>query len=91
MKEWYDIVNTGKKGSMDMTSEPNIDITGALTAGIRLCPAIAFDRIVGGRYKLRILWTLNTGTKRYGVHTLVALAAMLGTTPKKLLEGADSW
>jgi hypothetical protein len=28
------------------------------TAGIKLCPAIAFDRIVGGRYKLRILWAL---------------------------------
>lgn len=36
------------------------------TSGIRLCPAMAFDRIAGGRYKLRILWTLTGGERRYG-------------------------
>ena len=35
-------------------------------ASLRLCPLIAFDRIVGGRYKLRTLWTLTAGTRRYG-------------------------
>ena len=32
----------------------------------RLCPLIAFDQIVGGKYKLRILWVLSKGRKRYG-------------------------
>ncbi len=32
----------------------------------RLCPLIAFDQIVGGKYKLRILWLLSKGPKRYG-------------------------
>ncbi len=31
-----------------------------------LCPAIAFDRIVGGKYKLRILWLLHSRSYRYG-------------------------
>jgi DNA-binding HxlR family transcriptional regulator len=42
------------------------DLATADTSQIRLCPAIAFDRIVGGRYKLRVLWILNRGTHRYG-------------------------
>src|SRR5689334_10353929 len=33
---------------------------------LRLCPLIAFDQIVGGKYKLRTLWTLIDGPKRYG-------------------------
>jgi DNA-binding HxlR family transcriptional regulator len=33
---------------------------------ISLCPALAFDRIVGGKYKLRILWVLNQRPYRYG-------------------------
>jgi DNA-binding HxlR family transcriptional regulator len=38
----------------------------AKDGSLRLCPLIAFDRIVGGRYKLRTLWTLIAGTRRYG-------------------------
>lgn len=33
---------------------------------LRLCPLIAFDQIVGGKYKLRTLWVLTGGPKRYG-------------------------
>lgn len=33
---------------------------------IRLCPAIGFNQIVGGRYKLHILCVLNRGPHRYG-------------------------
>jgi len=56
------------------------------TAGIRLCPAIAFDRIVGGRYKLRILWTLSRGTFRYGEIGRSLLRGTLGkpVTPRIL-------
>ena len=32
----------------------------------RFCPLIAFDQIVGGKYKLRIRWVLSNGSKRYG-------------------------
>ena len=40
-----------------------------MTGGVpelRLCPLIAFDQIVGGKYKLRTLWTLICGPRRYG-------------------------
>ncbi len=33
---------------------------------IRLCPAIAFNQIVGGRYKLHILCVLHRGPHRFG-------------------------
>ncbi|HEY0626435.1 MAG TPA: helix-turn-helix domain-containing protein [Allosphingosinicella sp.] len=33
---------------------------------IKLCPAIGFGRIVGGKYKLRILWLLHKRPHRYG-------------------------
>lgn len=33
---------------------------------LRLCPLIAFDQIVGGKYKLRTLWVLTNGPCRYG-------------------------
>ncbi len=56
------------------------------TSAIRLCPAIAFDRIVGGRYKLRILWTLHYGTRRYGEIGRSLLRGTLGKpiTPRIL-------
>jgi DNA-binding HxlR family transcriptional regulator len=56
------------------------------TTNVRLCPAIAFDRIVGGRYKLRILWTLTQGTKRYGEIGRSLLRGTLGKpiTPRIL-------
>ena len=34
--------------------------------GSQLCPLIAFDEVVGGKYKLRILWVLLNGPRRYG-------------------------
>ena len=62
------------------------DLLAPDTSGIRLCPAIAFDRIVGGRYKLRILWTLTEGTKRYGQIGRSLLHGTLGNsiTPRIL-------
>ena len=62
-------------------SPPPID-----SSGIRLCPAIAFDRIVGGRYKLRILWLLARGSHRYGEIGRSLLRGTLGKpiTPRIL-------
>ena len=36
------------------------------TSDLRLCPLIAFDQIAGGKYKLRTLWVLSKGPRRYG-------------------------
>ena len=30
------------------------------------CPVTAFQQIIGGKYKLRILWDLQDGPRRYG-------------------------
>src|SRR3982074_1971936 len=35
----------------------------ALTCG---CPVAAFQKIISGKYKLRIVWDLQDGPKRYG-------------------------
>ncbi|MDQ0330828.1 MULTISPECIES: winged helix-turn-helix transcriptional regulator [Phyllobacteriaceae] len=41
-------------------------LTGLDMSHIRLCPAIAFNQILGGRYKLHILCVLFDGPHRYG-------------------------
>jgi len=30
------------------------------------CPVLAFQRMVSGKYKIRILWDLKDGARRYG-------------------------
>jgi DNA-binding HxlR family transcriptional regulator len=52
----------------------------------RLCPLIAFDQLVGGKYKLRILWDLRLGARRYGELRRALLPACLGkpVTPRTL-------
>ena len=41
-------------------------LTGLDMSHIKLCPAIAFNQLVAGRYKLHILCVLNRGASRYG-------------------------
>lgn len=41
-------------------------LTGLDMSHVALCPAIAFNRIVGGRYKLHILCVLHRGPLRFG-------------------------
>ena len=41
-------------------------LTGLDMSHITLCPAIAFNKIVGGRYKLHILCVLHHGPLRFG-------------------------
>jgi DNA-binding HxlR family transcriptional regulator len=52
----------------------------------RLCPLIAFDRMAGGKYKLRILWELGKEPKRYGVlrSSLVIACQGSAVTPRTL-------
>lgn len=71
-------------------------LTGLDMSHIRLCPAIAFNRIVGGRYKLHILCVLNRGPHRYGEIGRSLLKGSLGRpiTPRILsreLKELQQW
>src|SRR5579864_7752939 len=53
---------------------------------LRLCPALGFSQIVGGKYKLRILWVLIQRPYRYGEIRTSLLRGTLGkpVTPRVL-------
>jgi DNA-binding HxlR family transcriptional regulator len=53
---------------------------------LRLCPAVGFSLIVGGKYKLRILWILLQRSFRYGEIRKSLLKGTLGkpVTPRVL-------
>ncbi|MCT7374120.1 winged helix-turn-helix transcriptional regulator [Chelativorans salis] len=55
-----------QEGSVSFSGPTASLLTGLDMSHIRLCPAIAFNQIVGGRYKLHILCVLNRGPHRYG-------------------------
>ena len=38
----------------------------ALSSRIHRCPVTAFQKMISGKYKLRILWDLQDGPLRYG-------------------------
>lgn len=52
----------------------------------RLCPLIAFDQQAGGKYKLRILWEVAKGPRRYGElrRSLVIACQQTAVTPRIL-------
>ncbi len=52
----------------------------------KFCPLIAFGRAAGGKYKMRILWELRDGSRRYGELRRSAIVAARGTpvTPRVL-------
>jgi DNA-binding HxlR family transcriptional regulator len=45
---------------------------------LKLCPAVGFSQIVGGKYKLRILWVLLQKPYRYGEIRTSLLKGTLG-------------
>lgn len=47
----------------------------------RPCPLVVFQRIVAGKYKLRLLWALSFGPLRYGDLRRSLVAATLGDNP----------
>jgi len=53
---------------------------------LRLCPALGFSQIVGGKYKLRILWVLLRRPYRYGEIRASLMKGTLGksVTPRVL-------
>jgi DNA-binding HxlR family transcriptional regulator len=61
-------------------------MTSPASARDRLCPLIAFDQIVGGKYKLRTLWQLKKGPQRYSEiqRSLVASCQGKAITPRVL-------
>ena len=54
--------------------------------GNRLCPLSAFSQAASGKYKMRILWELKEGPRRYGELRRSAIVAARGTpvTPRVL-------
>ena len=53
--------------AQDQHRGPSVSLlTGLDMSHIRLCPAIAFNKIAGGRYKLHILCVLHRGPLRFG-------------------------
>jgi len=46
---------------------------------IRHCPVAAFQKMISGKYKLRILWDLKDGPRRYGEIRNGLLRGVLGT------------
>lgn len=60
------------------------------------CPAAQFQKMISGKYKLRILWTLNNGPRRYseirnglltgGIGTPQIAPRVLGRELKSLVE-----
>ena len=51
-----------------------------------MCPLIVFDQVAGGKYKLRALWTLRDGPRRYGEirRSLVTACHGKPVTPRRL-------
>lgn len=47
----------------------------------RPCPLVAFQRVVAGKYKLRLLWALSFGPMRYGDLRRSLVAATMGDNP----------
>ena len=43
------------------------------------CPVTAFQKLISGKYKLRILWDLKDGPRRYGEIRTGLLRGVIGT------------
>ena len=48
-------------------------------ATIRQCPVAAFQRMISGKYKLRIMWDLKEGPLRYGEIRTGLLRGLIGS------------
>lgn len=53
---------------------------------VKYCPLVAFGQAAGGKYKMRILWELKDGPRRYGDLRRSAVVAARGApvTPRIL-------
>ena len=64
------------------------------------CPVLAFQKMVSGKYKIRILWDLKDGARRYGEIRSGLLRGVVGTreiAPRKgrrflpVISGLRNW
>jgi DNA-binding HxlR family transcriptional regulator len=84
---------TGAKGATVLASRPledkGMSVRGNSTETLRRfdCPVYGIQRIISGKYKLRILWDLQHGPRRYGEIRKRLLTGISGTkavTPRVL-------
>jgi DNA-binding HxlR family transcriptional regulator len=61
-------------------------MTKRIETRVTFCPLIAFSQAACGKYKMRILWELNEGSRRYGELRRSAIVAARGApvTPRVL-------
>ena len=52
----------------------------AKAAPVRGCPVAAFQKLISGKYKLRIVWDLKDGPRRYGEIRSGLLRGLDGST-----------
>src|ERR1700689_4436035 len=64
-----DTVDVGSDGAM-------LDTEQAMICG---CPVAAFQKMISGKYKLRIVWDLKDGPRRYGEIRAGLLRGLNGT------------
>src|SRR5215467_402644 len=69
-----------------MTDAKETRFMGAERPAGKKCPLIAFNTAAGGKYKMRILWELKEGPRRYGELRRSAIVAARGApvTPRVL-------
>src|SRR5262245_18364878 len=65
-KRWYASASMVKKDTTYGQREVSMRPKSKTRDELHLCPAIGFSQIVGGKYKLRILWALTRRPLRYG-------------------------
>src|SRR5437762_12034410 len=88
------IASTDKKDTIDaiafrgdtMARRSDLEMTKAQVQDSNRCPLNAFSQAAGGKYKMRILWDLQEGPRRYGDLRRSAIVAARGTpvTPRVL-------
>ena len=86
---------TGASGTPVLTSGPLEDEGMKMRGNSREtlkrldCPAHGIQRIISGKYKLRILWDLQHGPRRYGEirkQLLTGISGTKGVTPRYSVE-----
>lgn len=62
-----------------MSAKADSDVLTVQIEGKTVCPAARFQQMVSGKYKLRILWGLKGGWKRYAEIKRGLLTGSIGT------------
>lgn len=86
----YRIASTDKNDSMTFLrnkGDKRLTVRSRRAAtDVKCCPLVAFGQAAGGKYKMRILWELKDGSRRYGELRRSAVVAARGApvTPRTL-------